>query len=208
MDMKAMWDELYGQKEYAYGVNPNEFLKEALQRYKVRGKILFPADGEGRNGVYAAEQGLLVTSFDLSIEGKKKALNLAEERGVQLRYEVGNLFEQDVLAPEYDAVALIYAHFPPNLRAQYHQKVVDLLAEGGLIIIEGFSTNNLPYREKNPKVGGPANIEMLFTEEMMQTDFRNLEILYLEEVETELKEGLYHVGLGKVIRFIGRKSKG
>lgn len=204
--MKAMWNERYAHKEYAYGVQPNVFLKETLQNFPLSGKILLPADGEGRNGVYAAEQGLDVTSFDISVEGKKKALSLAEQHGVKLRYEVGNLFEEEMLTQEYNAVALIYAHFPPNVRAQYHQKLVDLLNAGGLVIIEAFSKNHLPYREKNPKVGGPANVEMLFSIESVEADFPTLEILHLEEVETDLHEGIYHVGKGKVVRFIGRKS--
>ena len=106
----------------------------------------------------------------------------------------------------FDSTALIYAHFPPALLSIYHQRIVALLKPNGLILLEGFSTNNLPYREANPKIGGPDKIEMLFSVEKIKNEFPTLEILQLEEVEVELNEGLYHQGKGKVIRFVGRKK--
>ena len=200
-----MWDDRYSSEEYVYGVKPNEFLKHAIDKYKLTGKILFPAEGEGRNAVYAAKLGLEVSAFDLSKEGKKKALKLADKEKVSIHYELGNLFELDLLKEKFDSVALIYAHFPPEIRASYHRKIASLIQPNGYVILEGFSIENLAYKKENPKVGGPGQLERLFSKDKIKADFPDFEILQLEEVEVELNEGLYHVGTGKVIRFVGKK---
>lgn len=205
--MKEMWDNRYADNAYAYGIAPNNFLRETLIEHQLRGNILFPAEGEGRNAVYAAKQGLEVSAFDISIEGKNKALKLAKEENVNLNYQVGDFFNLDIINHQYDAVALIYAHFPPAILSKYHQKLAELVKSNGLVILEGFSTNHLKYQADNPAVGGPNKIEFLFSKESIQKDFPNFEIIKLEEAEISLDEGKFHKGIASVIRFIGRKVK-
>lgn len=202
--MKEMWDNRYSSEEYAYGIAPNEFFKEALNKYALSGSILLPAEGEGRNAVYAAKTGLAVTAFDISIEGKNKALKLAEKEGVVINYQVGDFYTLP-LDEQYDATGLIFAHFPPHLLSNYHKKIAGLIRSGGLIILEGFSKNHLAFQKENPQAGGPKQEEMLFSTEMIRKDFADFDILLLEEVEVELNEGEYHQGLSSVIRFIGKK---
>ena len=201
----SMWNDRYGKNEYAYGTAPNAFLKSVLDTHPIAGKMLFPAEGEGRNAVYAAQQGLDVSAFDISTEGQKKALKLAESEGVNIRYEVGDFFELDLAKDLFDAVALIYAHFPPPILSAYHRKLASMVNPGGLVIAEGFSKGNLALREANPKVGGPNNIDMLFSTETFTSDFSAFEPLVLEEAEVELNEGHFHIGTAKVIRFVGKK---
>ena len=203
--MKDMWNERYSSAEYAYGKAPNAYLKSSVEKYKLRGKILLAAEGEGRNAVYAAQKGLEVVAFDISEEGRKKALQLAEAENVSIEYEVGEFMKMDFAKNSFDAAALIFAHFPPNILTQYHRKIADLVKPGGLLILEGFSQNNLPLRKKNPKIGGPDKIEMLYSMDSIQKDFHDFEVLELEEAETELTEGLFHNGMASVIRFVGRK---
>ncbi len=203
--MKEMWDNRYASEGYAYGIEPNVFFKQALDFHQPNGKILLPAEGEGRNAVYAAKKGLNVTAFDISIEGKNKALKLAEKENVEINYEVGDFFEMSLLNEKFDVAALIYAHFPPPVLSNYHKKIGELIQPGGMIILEGFSVGNIKWRNINPKIGGPDKIEMLFTEKLIKNDFPDFDILQLEEVEIELHEGKYHNGTGKVIRFIGKK---
>lgn len=205
-EMIKMWDNRYANKDYAYGIAPNNFFKSAIEEYKIDGKILLPAEGEGRNAVYAAKKGLNVKAFDISIEGKRKALQLATKENVTIKYEVGDFFDLDLINEKYDSAALIFAHFPNQILSKYHNKVADLIKEGGIIILEGFSTGHLPLRMKNPNIGGPNKIEMLFTEKSIKDDFSDFEIIKLEEIEIELKEGNFHNGKGKVIRFIGKKN--
>ncbi len=204
--MENIWDTRFSQKEYAYGVLPNAFFKSVLDTYNVKGKLLLPAEGEGRNAVYGAKKGLEIYAFDTSKEGCKKALKLAKENKVTINYEVGEFDDLELLNEKFDVVALIFAHFSIDIVSEYHKKITSLLNPNGLIILEGFSKSHLEYQKNNPKAGGPKKLEMLFSKETIKRDFPDFEILKLEEIETELQEGLYHQGKAKVIRFIGRKN--
>ena len=199
------WDERYKDDDFAYGKDPNLFFKEWLPKFDA-GSILMPADGEGRNGVFAAQLGWKVTSFDLSITGQSKALRLAKEQGVSLEYIVGD-FEQLQFEQEgFDAIGLVYAHFPSENKSMFHKKLNDYLKPGGIIIFEAFSKRHIHFKKLDPKVGGPMDIDMLFSKTEITTDFENYEALMLEEEEILLNEGKYHIGKGSVIRFVGRKT--
>ena len=205
MNQSLKWDERYGTSEFAYGKEPNEFFKEWLLKLDA-GKILMPADGEGRNGVFAATKKWRVTSCDLSKEGKSKCALLAKEQKVVLNYIVSDIDKLCFEKESFDAIGMIYAHFPADKKNNYHNRLKEYLKPGGTIIFEAFSKKNLELKKQNPKVGGPDDYDMLYSTEEIKTDFQNFEILYLEEMEIELNEGLYHNGKGSVIRFIGRKK--
>lgn len=199
------WDDRYSDEEYAYGTEPNAFLKEQLQKLNP-GSILFGAEGEGRNAVYAGTKGWDVHAFDISEEGKKKALKLANEKGVNLGYKIGQLPDLEYSDEQFDVIALIYAHFPPSIKSIYHKLLASKLKKGGIIILEAFGKNHLEYRNRDPQIGGPASLDALFSVDEIRSDFENYEIELLEEVEVELNEGLYHIGRGSVVRFVGRKK--
>lgn len=199
------WNDRFGKKEYAYGKEPNEYLKEQLAKLPV-GNILFAAEGEGRNAVFAAQLGWEVAAFDISLEGKKKALQLATERGVTLDYRVGELPALGYAPNQFDALALIYAHFPAAIKSQMHRELDRYVRKGGVVIFEAFSKKHLEYNSKNEKVGGPKDLGSLFSIEEIQADFSHYDVLELEEKEIDLKEGLYHNGKGAVVRFVGRKK--
>lgn len=203
--MKEMWNERYSNPAYAYGKEPNAFFAASLKKYKPENSILLAAEGEGRNAVYAATLGLKTYAFDISEEGKRKAIQLAEENQVEIHYELGDFMEMNFSETSFDAVGLIYAHFPPAILSLYHKKLASLIQPKGYVILEGFSKNNLPLRMENPRIGGPDHLDMLFSTESILADFPNFEILQLEEAEIDLNEGLYHNGRAKVIRFVGRK---
>lgn len=201
---KQMWEDRYEGNEYAYGTLPNDFFAASLQGLKP-GKLLMPADGEGRNGVFAAKCGWTVNSFDLSTTGKTKALELAATQHVTLDYQVGDL-EALTYQPEFfDAIGLIYAHFTADKKSELHQKLQNYLKPGGYVIFEAFSKNHLDLVAENPKVGGPKDIHQLFSTQELAADFQDYEFSLLEETEIMLNEGLYHIGKGSVIRMIARK---
>ncbi|GAB2590896.1 class I SAM-dependent methyltransferase [Spirosoma areae] len=200
------WEDRYSGNEYAYGVEPNEFIKEQLPKITV-GTILFPAEGEGRNAVFAAKLGWIVSAFDISIKGRDKALQLAQENEVTIDYQVGELPALGYKNEQFDTIALIYAHFPASLKSVYHGLLNRYLRKGGIIIFESFSKNHLAYRHKNEKVGGPADLASLFSIDEVKSDFRDYDIMTLTEEIIDLKEGIYHNGEGSVIRFVGRKNK-
>src|SRR5882672_261786 len=110
------WNDRYSKKDFAYGVQPNNYLKEQLEKLDV-GKILFPAEGEGRNAVFAARLGWTVSAFDISVEGKSKAIRLAETNKVTIDYQVGELQTLEYHREQFDAIALIYAHFPADIKS-------------------------------------------------------------------------------------------
>ena len=199
------WNDRYKANEFAYGEQPNNYLKEQLEKLPA-GTIFFPAEGEGRNAVFAATLGWAVSAFDLSAEGKKKALQLAARHHVSIDYTVGLLEELPYADGQFDAMALIYAHFPAAIKSLYHQTLDKYLRKGGILIFEAFSKNHLAYLERNENVGGPKDIDSLFSTEEIRADFANYEIIELAEQEIELHEGLYHNGTGSVIRFTGRKK--
>lgn len=199
------WDDRYKSEEFAYGEDPNNYLKEQIEKLNT-GTILFPAEGEGRNAVFAAKLGWKVSAFDISEQGKNKALKLAEANNVTIDYQVGVLETLSYKAEQFDAIALIYAHFPAEIKSSIHKTLETYLRKGGIIIFEAFSKKHLEYLAINDKVGGPKDIESLFSIEEIQADFPNYEIIELEEKEIELNEGLFHNGKGSVIRFVGRKK--
>lgn len=198
------WDERYSTKEFAYGTEPNNYLREQLTRL-TPGKILFPAEGEGRNAVFAATLGWKVSAFDISANGRNKALQLAEQLETTIDYQVGELSTLNYQKEQFDAIALIYAHFPGDIKSSIHQMLNQYLRKGGFIIFEAFSKNHLEYIAKNEKVGGPKDIESLFSIEEIKADFPDYDIIELAETEIELSEGLFHNGTGSVIRFVGQK---
>jgi len=199
------WNERYRKSDFAYGKLPNRFLKEQLEKLPV-GSILFPAEGEGRNAVFAATLAWKVSAFDISEEGKKKADRLAEANRVFIDYQVGELQAINLDKGPFDVIALIYAHFPANIKSAYHRALDKYLKSGGHVIFEAFSKKHIDYVLEDEKIGGPKDVESLFSIEEIKSDFSNYEIIKLEEKEIELQEGLYHNGKGAVIRFVGQKK--
>ncbi len=199
------WNNRYKAEEFAYGVEPNNYLKKQLNQLTV-GSILFPAEGEGRNAVYAAILGWKVYAFDISIEGRNKALRLAERKRVEIDYQIGELKELNYIDNQFDAIALIYAHFPAEIKSRVHRELDQYLRKGGMIIFEAFSKRHLEYLAVDDRVGGPKDIESLFSEAEIMADFNNYEVIELREEEIELNEGSVHVGKGSVIRFVGKKK--
>jgi len=202
---KDRWNERYSNKEYVYGEAPNKYLKRELDKL-MAGTILFPAEGEGRNAVYAAKMGWNVFAFDISVEAKNKAIQLAATNNVKIDYEVGELDSINYGQEKFDAIGLIYAHFPAAIKSHYHTILDKYLRRGGVIIFEAFSKKHLDYVQKDERVGGPKDIESLFSIEEIKVDFPNYDFEELEETEIELNEGLFHNGKGSVIRFVGRKK--
>jgi 2-polyprenyl-3-methyl-5-hydroxy-6-metoxy-1,4-benzoquinol methylase len=201
---KQRWDERYSDEAYAYGEEPNVFLAPQLQKLRP-GKVLFAAEGEGRNAVFAAQLGWDVAAFDISEEGRKKATMLAAQKEVTIDYRVGALEELDFEPGSFDAVVLIYAHIPQPTRSKYQQLMASYLRQGGHIIVEGFSKEHLRYVLANEKVGGPKEEALLLSETELAADFAPCDILLSETREIELQEGTYHNGIGSVVRFVAVK---
>lgn len=197
--MKEQWDKRYRPDKYVYGTEPNLFFKEWIDKQKP-GKLLLPAEGEGRNAVYAAQLGWDVFAFDFSYEAKKKAIRLAGKVGAKFEYKV--LGAQDFKTNEkYDAVALIYAHFGREVKRVLFPRILELLNPGGTLLIEVFSIDQFLLDG-----GGPKNPDLLYDLKEIEIEFASLETKYLEKLEIDLQEGSLHQGISDVIRYIGVKE--
>ncbi len=195
--MNNMWNERYAQEEYVYGKEPNEFFSQELIKHKA-GKILLPAEGEGRNAVYAAKLGWKVYAFDSSSEAIKKTKNLVSENKVEITYNLFSFEDVDYPNDFFDVIGLFYAH--TLLREDNHKKLIRFLKPEGTVILEGFSKEQI-----NNNTGGPRKVEMLFSKEELQSDFIELSELKIWKEESHLNEGEHHQGKSAVIRLIGKK---
>ena len=199
---EEFWNEKYDVDEYRYGTEPNPFVAEqAVEHIPPQGRVLCLGAGEGRNAVWLAEQGYLVTAVDVSSVALSKLEQMAEDRDVYVETVKDDVEHYEPTPTEYDAVVLNYLHLAQDVRKRAHQRVVDALRAGGVVILEGFRPEQL-----GRGTGGPPSQELMYTPDILRADFGELEIEHLEELEVELDAGHGHRGAGAVVRMIARKS--
>ena len=197
------WEARFAAPGYLFGTAPNAFLKSksGLLKAKTGGKALSIADGEARNGVFMAEQGLDVLSLDSSVAAQEKARNLARERGVSIRLERGDLKSWPWPTAAYDVIVGIFFQFlTPELRATTFANIKRALKPGGLLLIEGYRPKQLDY-----KTGGPPHAEQLYTRELLQSAFDDLSTLDIKEYDAIIEEGTGHAGMSALIDLVGHK---
>jgi SAM-dependent methyltransferase len=198
-----MWDERYSEQGFAYGVEPNDFLEAILPTLNLPkdASCLFLAEGEGRNAVWAAEQGFQVVAVDSSKVGLEKAQTLARERGVSIQTEVADLGDYDLDVAKWDCIVGIFCHLPPMIRQRVLAAIPEALKPGGVFVLEGYTPQQLEY-----KTGGPHASDLMYTSEILKTALEGkLEIDRNEELMREVVEGKYHNGLAAVVQCIARK---
>lgn len=196
--MKQAWNKRYSSDTYIYGKQANVFFSAQLNILSP-GNILFPCEGEGRNAVHAAGKGWNAYAFDQSEAGKKKALALAASADTTISYQVCDFFEYSPQI-KFDCIALVYAHFPAEMRRKAHAKIIDWLIPGGWLVLEAFNKKQL----KNNS-GGPPVADMLYNSAELNNDFKDLNINLLTEQSIVLSEGSYHNGSADVIRMVAKK---
>lgn len=194
------WDEKYAGASLKYGDRPNAFLVDQAWRLTPGDRVLVPGDGEGRNGVWLARQGMIVEAVDASPVAVRKATALALGHGVSLRSTVADLREWQWPTDRYRAVVAIFLHLAPDDRATIHAAMAEALAPGGYLILQGFRPEQIPLTS-----GGPKNPAMLFTEDMILEDFAALEIVELSSATVTLDEGPGHQGKAEVVSLVARK---
>ena len=196
---KDFWNSRYSDQEFAYGTDPNEFLKEKIEMLKT-GKALFLGEGEGRNAVYASKIGWEVDAVDFSSSAKAKAIKLAEVNKVTINYEVSDLNDYTFKENYYDLVVMIFVHLPLDLRRKVFNKSIQSLNQNGKIIIEAFGKDQI-----NNASGGPRSLDLLYSEKDILDLVNDLNTIFLESKTINLEEGEYHKGKADVVRYVGVK---
>lgn len=195
----SMWDTRYAAEEYAFGTQPNDFLVEARDFLPSGGHVVSLGEGEGRNGVWLAEQGFRVTAIDGSAVGLAKAARLAESRGVTLETLSGDLAE--VALPENaDAIISIFCHLPSALRREVYRRAQAALRAGGVVIFEAYHPDQLQF-----KTGGPSDVDMLVRLEDLKQEWAGMECLLGREIVRDVVEGSFHTGRSAVTQAVFRK---
>lgn len=198
--MKEFWNERYSTNEFVFGYEPNEFFKEQILNFPA-GKLLLLGEGEGRNAVFAAENGWDVHAVDWSESAQRKALAFARSKNVLFQYTVADIVGFFPERNKYDVVAMIFFHLEPEIREIVHSRVIDSLVRGGKIIIEAYEKKQLGKTS-----GGPQQTDMLYSLEELVTDFIELNFLHLSKEKINLSEGNAHQGEACVVRFVAEKE--
>ena len=197
------WNERYVGDDYLFGKEPNAFLASQRERFKPGMQVLSVADGEGRNGVWLAQQGTEVLAVEASPRALEKARQLAAERGVTLTHECADLLQWDWGTARFDAIVAIFIQFAaPEQRARLFAGMQPALKPGGLLLLEGYRVEQLAYG-----TGGPKDIENLYTAELLRNAFADLEILHLAAYDAPIEEGSGHRGMSALVDLVARKSQ-
>jgi 2-polyprenyl-3-methyl-5-hydroxy-6-metoxy-1,4-benzoquinol methylase len=195
-----MWDQRYDTEGYAYGTEPNEFLR-ANFHHLPKGRILSIGEGEGRNAVFLAKQGYTVTAVDGSEVGLRKAEQLAAENNVSIETRCGDLAEFDFGREEWDGIISIFVPLPSALRRAICTNLETALKPGGVFLVEAYTPEQI-----NHGTGGGSSADTMQTAATLTAELPNLDFIYLKELERPVVEGTYHTGLGAVVQAIAVRA--
>lgn len=194
------WNARYKEPQYAYGKEPNDFLRSVTTRLKPNSTILCLAEGEGRNAVFLTENNHYVTAVDYSQEGLNKLAELASEKKLSIETICIDLTHYKIEENKWDAIVCIFGHFPSELRQTIFTQVYPGLNNGGIFVMETYHKDQVNY-----KTGGPQTSELLYSEEELQSDFSEFKNISIKTCTKEIQEGKYHKGTSAVIQVFAIK---
>lgn len=198
--MGNQWHERFGSEKYVYGEEPNQFIEAQAYRLEKGKKIVAFAEGEGRNAVYLARKGLIVTAYDYALNGLKKTEALAERFDVQVKTEQKDLIHDSVPIEKFDAAIMVFGHFAKNDQKNVFDKLVSAVKPGGLIMLEVYSEEQVRYG-----TGGPKTVDMLYDPSDLLNWIKGYNVLHFFYGEQQRVEGDLHTGVGHVVQVIFEK---
>jgi len=198
--MNKVWNDRYDREDYYYGTKPNDFLLENAKLIKPSGTVLCLAEGEGRNAVFLAKSGFQVTAVDFSAVALSKLEKLAAENKVHVATISADLAEFEIEKNHWDGIVSIWCHVGTLVRRPLHQKVVSGLKQGGVLIFEAYTPDQIPLA-----TGGPKDPDLLSTSSSLKSELVGLQFKKLQELQREIHEGAGHNGISAVVQAVGIK---
>ena len=200
-DAADTWNRRFEDEAYIFGTEPNAWLREQAGVWHAGQRVLSVADGEGRNSVWLASQGVEVDAFDLASVGVAKARRLAQTKGVSVNYSVSDCDSYAWPLAAYDGVAAIFVQFAdPAMRERLFANIKRCLKPGGTLVLQGYTPRQLEF-----KTGGPPQVSHLYTETLLLEAFADFEVLTLHDYEADLTEGDRHTGRSALIGLVARR---
>jgi len=199
-DAALFWNPKFAAADYVYGTEPNDFLRQHSHLLPAGGAVLSLGEGEGRNAVYLASQGLVVTALDAASAGLIKVAQLAERRAVSVTTLQADLEDYRVEPGRWQGIVSVFCHLPTALRARVMRDVVGGLAPGGVLLLEGYTPRQLAFG-----TGGPKDVDLLLEPDEVREELAGLELLQFAEVQRSVQEGRLHTGMAAVLQVVARK---
>ena len=199
------WDKKYTKETFSYGDEPNVFLASQRDFLPSTGTAFIPADGDGRNGVWLAQQGFSVQSLDLSKVAVQRARKRAETADVSIDAQVGDLADYPLPENTFDCIASIFLHMQPPVRTVVHRKLWAALKPGGVLILEAYRPEQIQFRQTHDSTGGPNSPIVLYRQTTLRRDFSDGEFEWLADSDTSLDEGVGHQGVSATVQARIRK---
>jgi SAM-dependent methyltransferase len=203
-DAADTWNRRFDEDGYIFGTEPNAWLRAHAHAWQSGQRVLCVADGEGRNSVWLARQGLQVDAFDIASVGVAKARRLAAQQGVSVNFAVRDCDAYPWPQDHYDGVAAIFVQFAdPAMRERLFANIKRCLKPGGTLLLQGYTPRQLDY-----KTGGPPQLSHLYTEALLRSSFADFELIELQDYEAELSEGERHTGRSALVGLLARRRMG
>lgn len=224
-DPRKTWNSRYESADgMLFGAEPNGWLAAQRGHLKSGARVLCPADGDGRNGVWLARLGLHAVAFDLADVGVEHAIAHARVNGLTERAPAASelpgvrasfacpaggtltlccadIADWPWARTPVDVIAAIFFQFAdPALRARIFDGFKSALTPGGLLIIEGYGLRQLIHG-----TGGPGVAENLYTLGLLGESFPGWTVLESRDCDAEIAEGSAHVGTSHLISAVLRK---
>ena len=194
------WDSRFAGEEYLFGIEPADALKRHLPMLVDAGRTLVVADGEGRNSTFLAQQGFEVVAQDYSPVAVAKAQKLAAQKSVEIEFRVSDIHDFDWTEERYDNVVAIFIQFvAPDRQAYVFEGLKSALAPGGTLLLHGYTPEQISFG-----TGGPPNADHMYTRQMLDDAFHDLDILVNRSYHAEISEGKGHSGMSALIDFVAK----
>jgi len=200
--MQAFWNKKFQTSHLIYGEAPNNFIKKNIGLLLHVKTVMCLGEGEGRNAIYLADEGLSVEALDISDTALFKLRKRAKEYYVDIKTRHTDIIYWQP-EPCYDAVICTYLQLPKQHQNILLEKSFAALSFDGYFIAELFSESQIHFHS-----GGPKDNALLYNVNDMLACIKTLpyKILQFSQEMVVLDEGHCHQGKASVVRIILQKG--